>query len=76
MMAGPAAAAGLGGAPPAGEWRAACGAEASDTSVVLEYAFTGGTAAVEKAAKDAAKKMGTKPAGAGDGQAAGAKTNP
>jgi hypothetical protein len=30
----------------------------------------------EKAAKEAARKMGTKPAGAGDGQAAGAKTNP
>jgi hypothetical protein len=43
MLAGcPAAAADL-----AGEWRAACGAEASETSVVLEYTFTGGTAAVD-----------------------------
>lgn len=42
MLAGPAAAADL-----SGEWRAACGAQASDTSIVLEYAFTGGTAAVD-----------------------------
>ncbi len=42
LAAGPAAAADL-----AGEWRAACGANATGTSVVLEYAFTGGTAAVD-----------------------------
>jgi hypothetical protein len=42
LMSGSAAAADL-----SGEWRAACGAEAGDTSVVLEYAFTGGTAAID-----------------------------
>jgi len=47
VLSGPAAAADL-----AGEWRAACGAQAGGTSVVLEYAFTGGTATIDDGTED------------------------
>jgi hypothetical protein len=36
----------------AGEWRAACGAEASDTSLVLEFALTGGTVQLDDGTED------------------------